>query len=86
MKVIIVDPTAPPAVLSEHDIPSLTVVEGMFVKELKMCPLAFVFQAEYRQEVLALLKEVEEHRRVLREIEGNIYYKELPKYRAVPTK
>lgn len=81
VKVIIVD-VLKTEITEEKEIPTLTVVEGLWVKELGMIPLAYVYKAEHRAEVQRLLDQLKAARKVLSDLEGNIYYKQLPPLRA----
>lgn len=86
MKVIVFDPTNAGRVgmpeIKEREIGSLTIVDGMFVKELNLTPLAYVYKAEHRKEVEIIMQGLSDMRKMLADFEGEMYYKVLPKYRA----
>ena len=43
--------------IKEYIIPSITIIEGMFVKELDLIPAVYVFKAEFRKELEAIQEE-----------------------------
>lgn len=81
MKVLIVD-TIKGEITEEKEIASLTVVDGMWVKELNMIPLAYVYKAEHRDEVQRLLSTLNAKREELSQLQAEIFYKLLPPLRA----
>lgn len=61
MKVLILD-TLRYEIVKEETIPSCTIVGGMYVKELKLIPVAFVALAEHREAIEKLFKEMKERK------------------------
>ncbi len=82
MKVIVIDPTSKTGEPVEYTISSLTIVEGMYVKELGLTPLAYVYKAECRVQVMDALEHLRKKRRALEEVEAETWYRILPQYRA----
>lgn len=82
MKIVVVDPINGTIESEDREIPSITIVNGMYVKELNMMPAAYVYKAEHRAEITLIINELNRKRKVLQEEEGKIYYRILPQFRA----
>lgn len=80
MKVIIVD-FLKRRIEKEVEIPRITVVDKMYVKELGLIPLAYVFDAAKRTEVESALLRVREAEAAFETVKGEVFYKVLPQFR-----
>lgn len=74
MKVIIVN-LVRNEIIEEAEIPSCTLVNGMYIKELDMINATYVFKAEKKEYIESILKEVKESEQRHRALEANAWNK-----------